>query len=490
MYGEGGNDTMNGGDGQDIMDGGDGHDRMDGEGGNDVMAGQNGDDTLAGWSGDDQLFGGAGRDRLEGAEGADRLFGENGDDSAWGGTGNDTAWGGGDQDTLHGEDGDDYLLGEDGYDLLGGGSGRDNLDGGNHGDTLQGDGDNDTLFGQAGDDKMWGGSGNDVMDGGDDGDVMFGESGNDDMAGQGGDDHLFGGDGDDRLYYTGGADGMNGEGDTDTLVLFGRAINSWTWAKYGETVVHMKWGDSDQAWTDNVEIFEFSDRVLGLKDLKAVIDSSRADPLVIDLDGDGIELLTVSASTVTFDINADGTAEQTGWVTGGDGFLALDRNGDGVINDASELFSEYFADGAANGLEALGTLDANGDGVFDATDEAFASVVVWNGDTASGESGGGLTALSTYDIASISLGGWWRDGTEVGANTIALSGSFTRADGGTGTIADVDFGYVTADGAEVDSAVAGEDEAEGVALDPLTGLPLAPEVAEDEETAPAEPAEV
>ncbi|WP_414638234.1 DUF736 family protein [Azospirillum sp.] len=50
----------------------------------------------------------------------------------------------------------------------------------------------------------------------------------------------------------------------------------------------------------------------------------------------------ISASLV----DADGTAERTGWVSGGDGFLVLNRNGNGVINDASELFSEHFAEGA------------------------------------------------------------------------------------------------------------------------------------------------
>ncbi|EEF23950.1 conserved hypothetical protein, partial [Ricinus communis] len=60
-------------------------------------------------------------------------------------------------------------------------------------------------------------------------------------------------------------------------------------------------------------------------------------PIVLDLNNNGINTLSSNAG-VSFDLNADGTKEQAGWVGGGDGLLVLDRNGDGSINDGSELF--------------------------------------------------------------------------------------------------------------------------------------------------------
>ena len=62
------------------------------------------------------------------------------------------------------------------------------------------------------------------------------------------------------------------------------------------------------------------------------------DPLVLDLDGDGITLDGLSSASRKFDLNDTGFAVRTGWAGPGDGFLALDRNGDGLINDIGELF--------------------------------------------------------------------------------------------------------------------------------------------------------
>ena len=67
------------------------------------------------------------------------------------------------------------------------------------------------------------------------------------------------------------------------------------------------------------------------------------DPLIIDLSGDGLALSSQSDSGVFFDMDGDGVAESTGWVTsdadgGDDVFLALDKNGNGNIDSVDELF--------------------------------------------------------------------------------------------------------------------------------------------------------
>ena len=106
----------------------------------------------------------------------------------------------------------------------------------------------------------------------------------------------------------------------------------------------------------------------------------RYDPLTLDLDADGIE--TTSANTgITFDFDGDGLRTGTGWVKGDDGFLVLDRNGNGTIDTGRELFGvdtvKRNGQKAVNGFDALSDLDSNADGVFDAKDAQFANVRVW-----------------------------------------------------------------------------------------------------------------
>ncbi len=64
------------------------------------------------------------------------------------------------------------------------------------------------------------------------------------------------------------------------------------------------------------------------------------DPIAIDMDGDGIETIGKDESSAYFDLDKNGFAEKTGWIKGDDAILARDINGDGVINDGSELFGD------------------------------------------------------------------------------------------------------------------------------------------------------
>ncbi len=131
------------------------------------------------------------------------------------------------------------------------------------------------------------------------------------------------------------------------------------------------------------------------------------DPLVIDLDGDGIETVGVDGA-VLFDHNGDGVKTGTGWVQADDGFLVFDRNGNGLIDTGAELFGvdTVKADGshARDGFDALRDLDSNGDLVFDASDAAFGNVRIWqdldqDGVTDAGE----LRSLSDAGIVGINL---------------------------------------------------------------------------------------
>jgi hypothetical protein len=165
-------------------------------------------------------------------------------------------------------------------------------------------------------------------------------------------------------------------------------------------------------------------------------------PIVLDLSGNGINTLASNAG-VSFDLNADGSKEQAGWVAGGDGLLVLDRNGDGSINDGSELFGTgtTLANGskASNGYEALAELDVNGDGVIDAKDAAFSKLQVWVDGNADGVSSADeLKSLTDLGITKLSLT-VKVDGSKDNGNTIGLTSTFETTDGATHVAADVWF---------------------------------------------------
>ena len=131
-------------------------------------------------------------------------------------------------------------------------------------------------------------------------------------------------------------------------------------------------------------------------------------PLILDLDGDGVETLGKTAG-IHFDQDKNGFAETSGWVGKDDGLLVCDRNGNGKIDDGGELFGNntLLADGqkAANGFEALKGLDTNKDGKVDATDTAYANLRVWKDANSDGIAGAGeLLTLSQAGVKSLNTG--------------------------------------------------------------------------------------
>ncbi|QFT68647.1 Bifunctional hemolysin/adenylate cyclase precursor [Labrenzia sp. THAF35] len=173
-----------------------------------------------------------------------------------------------------------------------------------------------------------------------------------------------------------------------------------------------------------------------IKDIFSDAAVGGVDPLVFDLDGDGLELSAmVTGVSPMFDMDGDGFAEHSGWVSPDDGFLALDANGNGNIDDINELFG-----GAGqSGFEALSAYDLNEDGVIDNQDAVYSDLRIWrdlDGDAVTDE--GELFTLAELDIASINLTAT-DDGSQNASNVVARTGSFTRGDGSTGTVGDVEF---------------------------------------------------
>ncbi len=149
------------------------------------------------------------------------------------------------------------------------------------------------------------------------------------------------------------------------------------------------------------------------------------DPLVIDLDGDGIELIALEDSQAHFDFGEDGFAEKTGWVAPDDGLLFRDKDGNGVASGIGELFGNLEIDG----FTELAELDSNGDGVIDAKDDAFAQLWIWrdlNGDGIS--TADEVSSLADHNIVSFGL--QRREvRRENNGNEIRYSGLVERSDG-------------------------------------------------------------
>jgi hypothetical protein len=162
-------------------------------------------------------------------------------------------------------------------------------------------------------------------------------------------------------------------------------------------------------------------------------------PLVLDLNGDGVQTLAL-ADGVSFDLLNTGSKQTVGWVEKHDGLLAIDLNGDGQINSGAELFGNYtqLANGtlAKDGWAALAAMDTNADGKVDANDAGFNQLRVWVDANSDGVTDAGeLLTLAQAKVASINV---HANTTQVMQNGNALDGfsSYTSTDGVTHEMVD------------------------------------------------------
>lgn len=118
------------------------------------------------------------------------------------------------------------------------------------------------------------------------------------------------------------------------------------------------------------------------------------DPLVINLDSN---IADVSDQKFYFDLDADGHEEYISMLNAGSGFLALDKNGDGIINDGSELFGTTSGDGFAD----LAKYDSDGNGWIDENDPIFDQLLIWRKNADGTDS---LCSIGKAGVGAIYLG--------------------------------------------------------------------------------------
>jgi Ca2+-binding RTX toxin-like protein len=478
----------------------------------DEVTGDGRDNIFEGLGGDDTLVGGGGNDTLDGGENYDTV-----DYSKETGGSIAILAGGANISVIDGSGGRDTLIaieeiiatgkkdvlklssmdlgvkidlgeGEDTVDLSGAGSGvtvdlysdqigsleirgAENIIGTSGADTITGNDQDNIIVGNAGKDEIDGGLGNDTIyngdaTGADDGvaETLYGDDGDDTyFVGVG--DTVVDGDGVGKIIYKGKMlsggihpywDYINGPDHIDPRYTFWKGAQGEEYqleGAFGGTYtlnIFLKGGGQ-------ITVLNFSkeENSLGIVLEDNLPNDRLASPLVIDLDGDGVQ--TTTNAGVYFDVDNDGLRELTGWATPTDGLLALDVNQNGRIDDSSELFGygqtitwpsnstpkyqEIIEDKWTSGFGKLAALQTVFDGVIDAQDAIINSLKVWRDADQDGETDDGeLLSLADLGIAAIGL-----DIIEVsqpqGNNFITDVSGVTMADGSTRQIADVWFGF-------------------------------------------------
>ncbi len=158
------------------------------------------------------------------------------------------------------------------------------------------------------------------------------------------------------------------------------------------------------------------------------------DPLIVNI---GSDTADVRDQTFKFDLDADGCEDEISMLGKGSGFLALDKDGNGKIDDGNELFGTKSGDGFGE----LREYDSDGNGWIDENDEIFSKLKVWCKDDNGNDV---LMDLKEADIGAIYLGEQRTEFTLGGSDgyrdgVIRSTGVFLRESGGAGTIQHVDL---------------------------------------------------
>jgi hypothetical protein len=158
------------------------------------------------------------------------------------------------------------------------------------------------------------------------------------------------------------------------------------------------------------------------------------DPLVINFDGHAPGL---TDTKYQFDLDSDGTQDQISFVEEGSGFLALDLNNDGTVNNGKELFGPN----TGNGFSELEAYDSDGNDWIDESDPIYQRLRIWTKDDQGNDV---LCALGQKGIGAIYLGNvatdyQMKDQTNQLQGQVASTGIYLYENGSAGTIQQIDL---------------------------------------------------
>lgn len=158
------------------------------------------------------------------------------------------------------------------------------------------------------------------------------------------------------------------------------------------------------------------------------------DPLVVNFAGTAAQL---GERDFHFDLDADGRMDQIAFVGPGSGFLALDKNGDGRINDGSELFGPT----TGSGFGELAVHDEDRNGWIDESDSIYDRLRIWTRDANGQEQ---LLGLGQAGVGAIYLGHsdspfLLKNADNQLQGQVKNTGIYLREDGGVGTVQELDL---------------------------------------------------
>lgn len=178
-----------------------------------------------------------------------------------------------------------------------------------------------------------------------------------------------------------------------------------------------------------------SRRFIEQRSLQGTLQPELQDPLVVNFDAPAAAL---TDTRFAFDLDADGEKQQIAFLRPGSGFLAIDRNDNGKIDNGSELFGPLSGDGFAE----LRRYDTDGNGWIDANDPVYERLRVWTRDAQGRDQ---LLALGEVGVGAIYLGHvatpfdlrHSEDNTLLGQ--VRSTGVWVGSDGRSGTVQQIDL---------------------------------------------------
>lgn len=213
--------------------------------------------------------------------------------------------------------------------------------------------------------------------------------------------------------------------------------------------------------------------IMGNKDSNDGAGNDNGKPIILDMDGDGIEIAV--DGNVSFDMDNDGYLEKTHWVGADDAFLVIDLNadgsrgvGDGEIDQTKELvFTEWLDWDGATDLQALAIFDqstqhgGNQDGFLSGADSVWNELKVWQDANSNGEvDTGELKTLTQVGISRINLA--YDDGTAFadisndadyyGSSLLGSASYWQNGAKKTGAVGDVSLTYEAQGSKQVDTS--------------------------------------
>lgn len=158
------------------------------------------------------------------------------------------------------------------------------------------------------------------------------------------------------------------------------------------------------------------------------------DPLVINFAGTAAQL---SGMKFSFDLDSDGQAEQVPMLDAASGYVALDKNGNGVINNGSELFGTQ----SGNGFADLVVYDTDNNNWIDENDAIYSKLRIWSKDAAGNDL---LSTLAQRNVGALYLGNVatpfdLKNSENTLLGQVRSSGVYLREDGSAGTLQQIDL---------------------------------------------------